>query len=183
MSIDLQVNKETFEIIDRLLRRLSAKYTFDSYEADDMYQEGYIIACKALKAYDPTKGTTLSTFLYKHLSRRLINFIRDHSIRTKNHCIKHSEYIEGCPNCQQRQATQDAKRGIQRPKDITNLDFSESSTQLAELEIKEVEKRINSILPKEMREDYLRMKDGDYVSRSRRMEIETKILEVINASR
>ncbi len=180
MTINLNVDKETLDVIDGVLRKLASKHTFDSYEADDMYQEGFIIACHALKAYDPSKGTKLSTFLYTHLSKRLKNFIRDHSVRIKNHCIHHTEYVASCPNCKRRQATQDKKKGIQRPKGIDGMDFSKHSEGMEEIELREIEKRINMALPKDMREDYLRMKAGDYVTRQRKLEIENKILELVN---
>lgn len=168
------------EIIQKVLKQLYDKYSFDSYNADDMYQEGFIIACKALPKYDSSKGTTLSTFLYEHLSRRYINFIRDHSVRSKNHCIKHPSFQEGCKSCFKRQDTQDKKRLLQRPTDLEGLDFAHQSEGLEEVDIREAEKKINARLPKDMRQDYLLMKEGGYVSRQRREEIEAFILKVMN---
>lgn len=175
----MTIDQETFNIIDKVLRKLAAKHTFDSYETEDIYQEGFIIACKALKAYNPDKGTKLSTFLYTHLSKRLKNFIRDHSVRIKNHCVQHTEYISTCVRCQRRQATQDKKRDIQKPRGLDGLDFANTSA-LQAIEIAEIEKKINAALPKDMREDYLRMKAGDYVTRQRKLEIEAKVLEILN---
>jgi DNA-directed RNA polymerase specialized sigma subunit len=179
MTLNLTTDPETFKVIDKVLRQLYGKFNFDNFDSDDMYQVGYMIAIKALPAYDSTKGTTLSTFLYGVLCQRYINFIRDNSVRTNNHCKEHTSYNDACQACKRRQATQDKKRGIQKPRDLDGLDF-QTSGSLDEVEIKELEKKINSKLPKELRSDYLLMKDGIHVSKSRRDEIESFIMEIIN---
>lgn len=177
--IDLSVDAETMAVIDTVLRQLYGKYNFDSYDSDDMYQEGYQIAVKALAGFKPDKGCALSTFLYGCITQRYINFIRDHSVRSHNKCTKHSEFDIECNACVKRQATQDRKRGVQRPAGLEGLDFAaSSSTEI--VEVQDLERKINREMPKDMREDYLLMREGSFVTRSRKEEIANYIRGLID---
>ena len=68
--------EETIDKINLVVQRISPRYTFASYDVDDIKQEAFIICYNALERYDPKVGP-LENFLSINLSNRLKNFIRD----------------------------------------------------------------------------------------------------------
>lgn len=60
----------------QIAKKLAPKYACSYHDKDDVIQEAILIARKAMKKYDENKGS-ISSFLYKVLSNRLKNFIRN----------------------------------------------------------------------------------------------------------
>lgn len=163
---------------------MAHKYVFGVYSKEDIEQEGFIIACAALKDYNPDYGP-LENFLRTHLSNRLKNFKRNHSYRINSHCNYCEKFTLGCPNCEQRQHTQEIKKNIQQPIDLESVDSDGelrkmSYRDLDNLELKEIVDYINKNLPVQYRKDYLKMKEGAYVPKSRKEEIERVIEDILN---
>jgi DNA-directed RNA polymerase specialized sigma24 family protein len=66
------------QVIDQIkivVNRIAPKYTFNTYDVDDIKQEAFIICMDALERYDNKRP--LENFLSVHLSNRLKNFVRD----------------------------------------------------------------------------------------------------------
>jgi DNA-directed RNA polymerase specialized sigma24 family protein len=176
------------KLIETILANIAPRYTFGIYDADDMKQEGFIEALVALEAYDGS--APLENFLRTHLSRRLKNVKRNKSYTINNHCVNCPSYNGECEACQKRQRTQDMKKNVLLPIDIDVVDldgekFAYHHNKIDEVEIAEMVERVNRELPVGYRKDYLRMKEGLYVAKNRREEIENlinKILEPINAA-
>ncbi len=64
--------------IDRILRNLSQSFTSTTgIPFEDTYAEANLEYCEALLAFDNTCGTQLSTYVYRRVKNRLINFCKE----------------------------------------------------------------------------------------------------------
>jgi DNA-directed RNA polymerase specialized sigma24 family protein len=174
--------EEVLTILDKVLTSIARKYTFGIYSIDDIKQEGFIIAYeKILPKYDGS--APLENFLRKSLGNRLKNFKRDMYVRLKPSCSTCDNFNEDCPDCLKREQSQETKKNLLNPIDINALNDDQGTTYegslIDTLEMVEVIDRINKKLPVEYREDYLRIKDGAYISKSRREEIERIVMEIV----
>lgn len=171
---------QVLEIINKILSSIASRYAFGIYGADDIKQEGFILALDGLEKYNGS--APLENFLRIHLGNRLKDFKRDNSFRINIHCNKCDIFDENCQSCCKRQQTQDMKKNLLNPIDInvvsdTNA-FYEGSL-IDTLEMVEILDKINKKLPVEYRQDYLKIKDGVYVPKSRKIEIEAVITKII----
>ena len=66
-------------VITKIARRLAPKFTFASYDVEDIEQEAFLIGIAGLEKYDPTRP--LENFMYTHISNRLKTFKRDNYYR------------------------------------------------------------------------------------------------------
>lgn len=179
------MKKNHFQTLDNVLLRLKKKYCFDIHDSDDIYQEGFIIGMTGITQYKISLGISLETFLYVYISSRLKNFQRDNSLRQDSRCNNCKEFNPECKQCQARDKTQQRKKNILNPIsiDVVNTEgeksFASSQNVALEVEILELTKKINQALSPSERLDYLRIKEGAYVSRERRQEIERKVWEII----
>lgn len=64
--------QELRRIVDYAVRRYTKRAFISPSEAEDMRQDGYIAACKAVQSFDPTKGK-LSTWVMKRVNGELID--------------------------------------------------------------------------------------------------------------
>ena len=71
--------QEVVDTITKVSERLSNKYTFAFYTAEDIRQEAFILGMEALERYD--EGKPLENFLFVHIGNRLKNFKRDNYFR------------------------------------------------------------------------------------------------------
>lgn len=78
------VNTETLEGVDKVLKKIDpllckmASRTYISgYRFEDIKQELSIMAIKGMRAYDASKNTSLSTFLYRHIDNKLISKLKN----------------------------------------------------------------------------------------------------------
>lgn len=64
--------------IDRILRNLSQSFTSTTgIPFQELYSEANLEYCEALLVFDESKGTRLSTYVYRRVSNRLINFCKE----------------------------------------------------------------------------------------------------------
>ena len=168
---------EQLETILTVCAALAPKHTFGIYDEKDIEQEGFLICAEALERYDPDKGATLKTFLYTHLNNRLLNFKRKHHY-TLNVTGSHEEIERKTKLNQQKKALIEPLHISKVKHDYeSNMQYYDDPT--ITLDIQAALKHIDEALPIDMREDYLKMKDDIYISKTRREEIETKIKEVL----
>jgi hypothetical protein len=172
---------EVLEIIDKILSSLARKYKFGIYGVDDIKQEGFILSLDALKRYNGS--APLENFLRKHLNNRLKDFKRDNSFRIDSRCNKCDIFNPDCESCCKRQQTQDTKKNILNPIDINVINDEQGTVYegalIDTLEMVELVDKINRLLPVEYREDYLRIKEGLYISKMRKEEIENIITNIV----
>lgn len=140
--------QQVMDTITNVTQRLSSRYTFKHYDADDISQEGFLICLSALERFDGARP--LENFLYVNLRNRLKSFIRDNYKKIVGDTILENEnYIIDDPT--------------DRASFLTNF-----------------EKKIDELLTPDLRNDYLRIKDGVKLPRPRRIRLENKIRELIS---
>lgn len=173
---------EVLDIIEKILSKIAKKYIFGIYSLDDIKQEGFIIAIKdILPEYDAS--LPLENFLRISLNHRLKNFKRNNYIRINRPCSKCKTFDPKCEKCCKRQQNQDVKKNLLNPIDI-HIVVDDKQTMyegslMDTLEMVEILDKINKRLSVEYRQDYLKIKEGLYVPKSRKEEIEKIITEII----
>lgn len=184
--------------IEKVCKNLSHKFKFGSYTAQDMQQEGTIIAIKSLDKWDGVRP--LENFLYSCVHNGLFNFKRNnyqrpdkpcltcpfydpHCIKSKNECSEYADRAE----CElytkwiQRNST---KKNIVQPIDISNIhDEHEDNMKLQDhsesVENNELWELIDKHLDIKLRADYVRIKNGVKVPKQRRTKVEEAIIEIM----
>src|SRR5688572_7034440 len=87
MKLPTGISEEFFiETFNKVVSRLSYKFRFSSFEAEDISQEAFLLALKGMKNYDAKRP--LANFLYIHLRNRLYNFKRDNYLRIEVPCTR-----------------------------------------------------------------------------------------------
>lgn len=145
--------EEVLAVIEKVVNKTAAKYTFYGYTVDDIKQESFIICIEALERYDQKRP--LENFLSVNLSNRLKNFVRD------NYFVSNTD--------------QERVKLIQP----AQLDYEESligeedeiDTLYQNIDVREYATLIDIHLPSSMRMDYLKMINGVYVTKQRKEEI------------
>lgn len=178
------LNDKTIRIIRRVCQRLSERYKFGYLDAEDIEQEAFIIAMAALPRYDSSIAS-LETFLYIHISNKLKTFKRDNYFRQDFTCKYCGRLDPECEHCKRREWRLVMKKHLLEPIDIDNInsDFeknmSTESDLLSNIELQEILSLINQNLDVSLREDYLRWKAGIPISKSRKILVETNILQIL----
>ena len=155
MKIPDNLNEEEIlEIIDKIINKISHKYTFQGYDIDDIKQESFIICLDALDRYDSSRP--LENFLSVHLSNRLKNFVRD------NYYVKENQH----------------KKKIKSPQYILDDNIANDSYNLEDHIIqKEILEKIDEKIPFSLREDYLKLCNGVSIQKNRK----DKLLDFIRS--
>ena len=148
--------KDTIDKINLVVQRISPRYTFASYDVDDIKQEAFIICYNALERYDPKVGP-LENFLSINLSNRLKNFIRD------NHYKKDDEQ----------------KKKIMSPSPLAYDHIDSSDPMDKVIFLKEISSIIDKELPSHLRSDYLRIMSGISINKKRRLEIMETVYKIL----
>ncbi len=163
---------EVTATINKVVNRLGKKYTFAFHDVNDIRQEAWIIAIKALEHYDVTRP--LENYLAVCLCNRLKNFKRDNYCRKEEPCEVCSNKDPYCIKCQQRDARNQAKKFLMEPIDISNIrDEYEKNMRLNNNFVDAIEQHelfeiIDKHLSVELREDYLKLKSGVSINKQRR---------------
>lgn len=174
------MQQETIETIQRVIKKIAPKYTFGYYDVEDIEQECFIMALKGLDKYDP-KLSALETFLHTYLNSQMKNFIRDNYLRRDVNChICQGEDVN-CPHCLPRRWKFAKKKHLMEPIDITTVDNEAciNDDVHEDLVNKEIFSIINQCLEIHLRTDYLKMLEGSYVPKQRRIIIKERIREII----
>jgi DNA-directed RNA polymerase specialized sigma24 family protein len=186
--------EEVLRIIDKIATRVAPKYTFGYYDVEDVEQEARREAIKGLLKYDGKRP--LENFLWIHLKNRLFNLRRDKYQRTTPPCSTCKQKVDGkctkydeVEHCNVHDAwtrRNEAKKNLMAPIGISSVvDEHEQNMRVqphtqSELEITELESLLDREIPAALRPDYLRMKAGDKVAKTKRVavqEVVQKILE------
>lgn len=152
---------EVKAIIETVVSRISFKYTFPGYTADDIYQEAYIICIEALPRYRP--GNSLENFLSANLSNRLKNFVRDNYFTTTDN-PQHVKLM----------------KSEQLDNEFTIIDKKLDGEDVHTfLDYHDMSKIIDRHIPVDMRMDYLKMLAEAYVPKKRREEVIKTIKSIL----
>jgi DNA-directed RNA polymerase specialized sigma24 family protein len=80
------VEQEVLDIIEKITKRLSYKFTFGSHEYEDICQVARVLALRGLHSYRVESGE-LENFLWVHVHNRLCNYKRKHFVRLDKPCL------------------------------------------------------------------------------------------------
>lgn len=142
--------------IEVVINRIAPRYTFSTYDIDDIKQEAFIICMDALDRYDQKRP--LENFLSVHLSNRLKNFVRD------NYFSKDEE----------------EKKKVLKPEYLSNNDDVQYDADYDHrIEGKNVKFIIDKYLPSQYRADYLKMINDVYIPKKRREDLVSLIKELV----
>ena len=166
MNIPEGIDEEhAVEVITKIARRLAPKYTFASYEAEDIEQEAFLIGIAGLAKYDQNRP--LENFMYTHINNRLKTFKRDNYYRL--------DYGTAA------QKIQDRKKNLLEPIDIDSIygvythEQSSSNAQMQEtLDL------IDKKLPAHLRRDYLKLQSNSPLPKGRKAIVIEAIEKIIN---
>jgi DNA-directed RNA polymerase specialized sigma24 family protein len=146
--------EQVIQIIQEVSKRLSHSFTFDIFAAEDIEQECFPLALKALEKYDGR--TELRNFLSVHLRNRLHNLRRDWmSMSQEKHRLLRAAPLEAEPQ-------------------------SKQSSVLSKLEDAELRDYLNRNIPPDLRPDFLRLCDGYSLSHHRKKIIIAAIREILS---
>lgn len=180
-----KVSEEEFLIVlDNISKRLGHKFKFGYHSYEDMKQQAAIFALEGLEKYDNTRP--LENFLWTHVRNRLFNFKRDNYQRPDKPCLSCPFYD---PNfklssnqCEQYSNKNDcelynswetrntSKKNIMKPVAIEDIKeyfiHSSNNTDISDITFnKELIEMLDSHIPAQHRETYLKFKYGDKVSK------------------
>lgn len=144
-----KTEKETLDIIEIVINRVSPRYIFPGYEIEDIKQQAFIICLEALERYDENRP--LENFLSHNLSNRLKNFVRDNFYLKKD---------------------SESKKNILKPLPIEeglNISYEQHSSMV--MDLSKLINIIDSKLPIHLREDYLKFTSGAYLPKLQRDEL------------
>lgn len=153
-------------VVDTILKiskKLAHKYTFASYEVEDIEQEAFLIGIAGLEKYD--QGRPLENFMYVHINNRLKTFKRDNYYRLEHGAAE---------------KIQKSKKDILEPLDIQELyHIATGDTIKEDAELSEILQRIDDRLPSNMRSDYLKLKNNASLPKSRKAKVVSFIQDII----
>lgn len=170
--------EEVLRIIIKIANSLAYKYQFAFYDVEDIKQEAIIIGLEGLERYD--RNQPLENFLWVHMSNRLKSFKRDNYIRPVPGDVQ--------PGSQEYETWEQkyaSKKNLLEPISIgsvrdeheknmwTKIDF------IDELQIDDIFSLIDKELPLELREDFLKVKQGVTIPKPKRDKIYEIILEIL----
>lgn len=153
--------EHVLSVMNKVINKTAAKYTFYGYTVDDIKQESYIICIEALERYDEKRP--LENFLSVNLSNRLKNFIRD------NYFVSESN---------------DERIKVLQPVQLDYEDTLVDKKEKYSIDDEKIDKDscnsyIDRVLPASMRMDYLKIINNIYITKSRRDEVVDKVKEIL----
>jgi DNA-directed RNA polymerase specialized sigma24 family protein len=140
--------------INKVIDRISPKYTFYGYDINDIKQESFIICLDALDRYDETRP--LENFLSVHLSNRLKNFVRDNYSFSNNY----------------------EKRRVCSPMQLSYEENVEHNETTHSVDFKDMDELISDRLPARYRSDYLKFINNVAMTKAKREKIVALIKEI-----
>lgn len=182
--------KVVLDTIETILNKLAPGFVFGYFDIDDIKSVGREIGIRALADYDPKRK--LDGFLFVHIKRRLINFKRDNFKRNDPPCLmchlatrdglrtNHAggEICKGYKGWAQRN---NDRQNVMQPINLDKKFFIRNESQEPEVgtdynvelqaQANELIETIDMKLPAELRETYLKMKDGHKVSNVEREKV------------
>jgi DNA-directed RNA polymerase specialized sigma24 family protein len=174
--------QEVIKLIQKTAKALAPKYSFGFHGVDDIEQEAFMMGIEALKTFKHDAGSKLQSYLYTYIGNRLKNFKRNNYFRQEFTCKTCGCKDPFCKTCLKRSWRMARKAEIIEPIDIHSIENDDSLVKEHDfntLHEEEITQEIDSKLPLSLREDYLKMRDGIYVPKIRRVKIEETIKEIL----
>jgi len=185
-----KTEQEVLDIIDNVANRLARKFMFGYHSFEDMKQQARLHALKGLAKYDGVRP--LENFLWVHVRNRLYNDKRDNFARPnipchtcpffntelKSQCEEYADRME-CDLYSNSYKRNEAKKNLASTVCIDNIltdDEVNMKTYDNDFEVTELLGLIDKEMSVESREDWIRLKEGLRLPKSRK----DKLLEEIH---
>ncbi len=188
--------EQVLVIIQKIVNRTCSKFVFGYYDREDIKQEAFMAAMKALEKYDNIRP--LENFLQVDISNKLKNLKRDKYQRIEKPCLKCPLYNlmkdSQCDKYEDKTECDlyrnwynrnETKKNLVTPICFTNVDDEQedsmkySDTVLANLTQSEVMQVIEENLPSELRKDFIKLRFGAKLSKQQKNHIQQVILEIL----
>lgn len=196
-SLPNGVSEEDFlKVLDNISKRLGHKFRFGYHDFDDMKQQAAIFAIEGLEKYDNSRP--LENFLWTHVRNRLFNYKRNNYQRpdkpcltcpffdkgyrcSLNQCEKYTDKSE-CDLYAAWSARNESKKNIMQPHQIEDESSlgAHQSNFVDSISDKELIVFLDQNVESEYREDYLRLKHGDKVTKNKLQKLQNHVLELID---
>ena len=185
-----KVTEEEFlKVLDNISKRLGHKFKFGYHDFDDMKQQASIFALEGLEKYDNSRP--LENFLWTHVRNRLFNYKRNNYQRPDKPCLTCPFYDKHytCSNnqCSEfKDKTQcdlytswavrnDAKKNIMQPSYIEHDIQTNNNNLVKNLQNKEIINFLDINICSEHRENYLKLKHGEKISKQNLTKLQNHI--------
>lgn len=174
------------EEIQRVCSIISSSIHFGYFDKEDIEQEGMVLGLTALALYDSSRP--LANFLYTHIHNRILNLQRKLLTRTDPPCtlchqvvLGHSGHADGktCESYKKWHKTNSSKRSLMEPMELEG-DVNVREQDVDPVDLNDILRRIDSLLPIELRSTYLRMRAGESVKDSEKTKVESFIKEILS---
>ena len=186
---------EFLKVVDIIAKKLSYKFKFGYHNIEDMKQQITIFAIEGLKHYDHQRP--LENFLWTHVRNRLYNFKRDNYQRPDKPCLT-CPFFDKDFNCSVNQCEKytdksecelyvawsnrnESKKNIMQPHQIEDESLLGSYNRnfVDSISDKELIVFLDQNIESEYREDYLRLKHGDKVTKNKLQKLQNHVLQLI----
>lgn len=163
----MQPNQSQLAVMLTVIDRIAPKYTFTSYDVEDIKQEAYIILAEALPRYDGVRP--LENFLSKHLSNRLKDLVRNKYSRAESslESERHTELNA-------------AKKRLMDLRSYAGDDIAYEIDLVENINTDEIREKILGGLSPSQRNDYFRLANGVSIPTGRKASLIKRCLEVLD---
>lgn len=194
--------EEVLSVINNVANRLASKFKFGFHTNEDMKQEVCSICIESLEAYDGVRP--LENFLYICAHNGLFNikrkFMRPNDKPCLNcplnaydpHCAKSLSQCTAFDDKQDCEAyvkwekRVSAKQNVMYPVDIMDVNSENEKSMKIDgkpaeevMDQSEIFRLIDKFLPVELRQYYIKMKNGSRVQKCWRLKVNEAILEIL----
>lgn len=183
---------EFLEACEHVVTVLCGTFAFGYYSVDDIRQEIRVFCLEAMPRYD--RERLLKNFLYVHAYKRLINLQRNKLQRNdppcaichagETTCQKNAEEV--CDRYMGWLKRNASKKSLAQPGTYSeavaskHADPSIPKSPLDNMVNQEIWDIIDQHIPMSLRKDFLRMKEGVSLHKSRRQEVLTAIRQILS---
>lgn len=193
ISTNKKVSEEEFlQVLDNISKRLVHKFRFGYHDIDDMKQQAAIFALEGLEKYDNSRP--LENFLWTHVRNRLFNYKRNNYQRPDKPCLScplyDSEYKVSTNQCSKYSNKQNCelyaswssrnenKKNIMQPSYI-EYDIEQSHSLDILIQNNEIIKFLDEHVHAEYRENYLRLKHGEKITKNKIIKLQKHIQDIM----
>ena len=191
---------EIITILYRVANRFAARFTFGANDIEDIKQQAVLEGWKGLSKYDSSYGG-LETFLTVLVRNRLFNYKRDNYTRIDKPCDKcpigqfdkenrvckiyDVENLEDCKFYYDWILRNEARKNLVDTIEIDEVDDEHEARMhthidfAQDMDVKEIERILQDELPMKYWPDYDRFRQQSKLSKKRREEIQSIILEIL----
>jgi hypothetical protein len=181
---------EVLATIEYCADRVGQRFQFAYFDDDDIKQSASLFALEALAAggYDPSRP--LANFLYSHMVKRVLNLRRDKLVRCDPPCrsCHEGDFCTGgwqpCPRYARWAERNKSKASLagstpQRGDGPDDRSFGSEDDVAEDAARAELLARVDAEISLELRADWLRLRAGVRIPKTRRLAVEQAVRQIL----